>query len=277
MNHDTNLISSREGRIAALQKLNLLSNTFMSVALQDEETCQYVLRILLGIEDLVVREVRTQYTISKITSHGAILDVLAEDSNGKIYNIEIQKRDTLDHGRRTRFYHSMIDSEFLQKGKDYDELPDVHIIYISETDLWKAGRTTYSVKKFFEGTDTVYEDGVTILYVNAAIDDGTETARMMKYFKETDPEDTSQGMLSKRVHFLKCEEGGHDTMCEVMEQFIELGREEGLEIGREQGILNLVDAFREVGISDQIILQKMQDKFKLTREEAEAYLKNKKI
>lgn len=117
--------------------------------------------------------------------------------------------------------------------------------------------------------------------MNTAIDDGTETARMMKYFKEADPEDTSQDMLSKRVHFLKCEEGGHDTMCEVMEQFRELGREEGLEIGREQGleqgILNLVDAFREVGISDLIILQKMQDKFKLTREEAEAYLKNKKI
>jgi len=54
---------------------------------------------------------------------------------------------------------------------------------------------------------------------------------------------------------------------------LEIGREQGL----EQGILNLVDAFREVGISDLIILQKMQDKFKLTREEAEAYLKNKKI
>ena len=83
MNHDTNLISSREGRIAALQKLNLLSNTFMSVALQDEETCQYVLRILMGIEDLVVREVRTQYTISKITSHGQSLMCWQRTAMGK--------------------------------------------------------------------------------------------------------------------------------------------------------------------------------------------------
>ena len=117
MSGDINLISSREEKLAVLQELSLMSNVFMSVALGDKETCQYVLRILMGIDDLVVQEIRTQYTISKITSHGAVLDVLASDSRGKIYNIEIQKWDTVDHGRRTRFYGSMIDSEFLQKGK----------------------------------------------------------------------------------------------------------------------------------------------------------------
>ncbi len=54
----------------------------MSVALNDKLTCQHVLRILTGIQDLVVKEVCSQYRISKIISRDAILDILSEDSRG---------------------------------------------------------------------------------------------------------------------------------------------------------------------------------------------------
>ena len=200
-------MEARERRIAEARSLTLFSDTFMSVALKDPAACQHVLRILTGIRDLTVKEIRIQYRISKITSHDAILDILAEDSKGRMYNIEIQRKDTVDHARRTRFYSSMIDSESLAKGKTYSEMPDVYIIYISETDLWKAGKTVYPVQKSFAGTKIPYEDGVHILYVNAAVDDGSDTAKLMKYFKTSDPADMSQGDLSKRVHFLKQEEG----------------------------------------------------------------------
>ncbi len=103
------------------------------------------------------------------------------------------------------------------KGKTYADLPDVYIIYISEKDLWKAGQTSYQVEKYFKGTEVRYDDEQHILYVNAAVDDGSETARLMQYFKTADPDDMSQGDLSKRVHFLKCEEGGYEIMCEVSE------------------------------------------------------------
>ena len=183
----------------------------------------------------MVREVRTQYRISKIASHDAVLDVLAEDGEKRIYNIEIQKSEAVDHARRTRFYGAMIDSEYLVKGKDYDQLPEVHILYISEMDLWKAGKTMYEVEKRFKGTKITYEDGIHVTYVNAEIEDGTEVSQLMKYFKTTDPEDMSQGELSKRIHFLKCEEGGLKVMCEMSEKWIEEGRAEGRAEGREEG------------------------------------------
>ena len=107
------ILANHEKRVEEARKFNLLSNVFMSVALNDIPACQYVLRILTGIEDLVVKEVRSQYRISKIHSHDAILDILAEDGTGKLYNLEIQRADTIDHARRTRFYGAMIDSEYL--------------------------------------------------------------------------------------------------------------------------------------------------------------------
>ena len=149
-------IRAREQRIARIMKYTLFSDTFMNVALKDILACQYVLRILTGIPDLVVKEIRTQYRVSKISSRDAILDILSEDGEGVLYNIEVQRSSTLNHARRTRFYGSMIDSDFLQKGTDYDEMPEVRIIYISNTDIWKKKKTTYKVKKIYEDTDGSY-------------------------------------------------------------------------------------------------------------------------
>lgn len=120
-------IAKREMLVAQARKFNLLSNVFMSVALDDKAACQHILRILTGMKDLIVLEVRSQYRMSKITSHDAILDILAEDGCGNLFSIEIQRADTVDHARRIRFYGAMIDSEYLMKGKTYAGLPDVYI------------------------------------------------------------------------------------------------------------------------------------------------------
>lgn len=268
------ILAARDRRVTEARKFNLLSNVFMSVALDDKDACEYVLKILTGIKDLKVKEIRSQYRISKIHSHDAILDILAEDSTGQLYNLEIQRSETIDHARRTRFYGAMIDSEYLEKGKTYGELPDVYIIYISETDLWKAGYTVYPVKKYFENTALNYVDGQYISYVNAEVDDGSETAKLMKYFKTADPNDMTHGELSKRVHYLKCEEGGYEEMCEVSEKIyregIEDGRISGLKEGRKEGWLEsqkeTAKNLFEMGMSADTIAQALKVNVKLVQE-----------
>lgn len=241
----TSFLERKEWLVEEARSFNLLSNVFMSVALKDIPACQYVIRIITGIPDLTVKEVKLQHRISKITAHDAILDILAEDGRGRLINLEIQRKDTIDHARRTRFYAAMIDSECLEKGKEYNQMPDVHIIYISENDLWKAGKTLYNVEKRFQGTDISYDDGVYVTYVNAEVNDGSDVAKLMNYFKTADPEDMSQGDLSARVHFLKCEDGGYTEMCEVSEKIYNEGKEEG----KRETAFNM----KKKGYSDAII------------------------
>ena len=81
-----------------------------------------------------------------------------------------------------------------------------------------------------------YDDGIHVTYVNAEVDDGTAVAEMMRYFKTADPQDMSQGDLSSRVRFLKCEEGGYEIMCEMSEKWVAEGRKEGRIEGRKEGI-----------------------------------------
>ncbi len=224
----------REEQLKKVRAFTLMSDVFMSVALHDKAACQHVIRILTGKKDLTVKAVRPQYRISRLISHDAILDILAEDEEKHLYNLEIQRQDTVDHSRRTRFYGAMIDSEYLEKGKGYEELPDIHIIYISEKDLWKAGHTVYPVKKYLGGEKIPYDDGMNVVYINTAVDDGSETAALMKYFRTADPDDRSQGALSDRVRFLKCEEGGQKIMCEITEKIYNEGLTEGEARGREK-------------------------------------------
>ncbi len=245
------LISSREQRLREARRMNLLSDAFMSVALNDIPACQHVLRILMNRPKLVVKEVRTQYRVSKIASHDAVLDVLAEDEDGVLYSVEIQRPKTLDHARRTRFYGAMIDSEFLVKGAGYERMPETYIIYVSEKDIWHMGAAVYHVKKLLsvdepgreqewsEWSGIPYDDGIHVIYVNAAVDDGSETAKLMRYFRTADPGDMSQGELSRRIHFLKEEEGGEEIMCEISEKWWREGCREGEESKAYQISLNL--------------------------------------
>ncbi|MCD7771504.1 MAG: PD-(D/E)XK nuclease family transposase [Oscillospiraceae bacterium] len=204
-------------------KQNLFSDTLASVALEDIGACQHVVRTILGRDDIEIKSVKSQYRLLNVTSKDTILDAFAQDSTGRLINIEIQRRDTVDHARRIRYYGSMIDKSILDKGTYYDELPDVYIIYISETDLLNVGEAVYPVTKTLGKSGIPYDDGNHVVFANAAIDDGSEVAKLMQYFKKADPDDMSQGSLSKRIHYLKSEKGGHDEMCKVAEELYEQG------------------------------------------------------
>lgn len=58
-------IAEKERLVEQARGFDLLSNVFMSVALDDKAACQHVLRILTGIQDLSVLEVRSQYRVVK--------------------------------------------------------------------------------------------------------------------------------------------------------------------------------------------------------------------
>ncbi len=175
---------------------------------------------------------------------------MEEITEVRVKDEQLADRDRrVARARRTRFYGAMVDSEFLQKGREYHEMPEVRIIYISETDIWRKGKTVYKVKKVFEGIDSLYEDGMHVTYVNTAVNDGSEIAGLMEYFKTADPADMSQGDLSRRVHFLKCEEGGYRAMCEITDEIRREGIEEGIKEGVQQQAQMTVVNLAEMGLS----------------------------
>lgn len=259
-------LADRERMLKDLEQLTLLSDVFMSVVLSDLGACQHVVRILTGDHEIRLKSVRTQYVISKAVTRGARLDVLVEEQKSTLYHLEIENTDTMDHPRRTRFYGALTDSELLRKGAGYSALPDRRIFYISRTDIWKNGYTVYEEEKRFRQTGLLHEDGAHVTYVNAAVDDGSRIAKLMRYFRTADPFDDSEGALSKRVRFLKTEEGGREIMCEIMEKIREEGRKEGRKSGFLESSRKTALNLNRMGMPEETIARAVEEDVTVVRQ-----------
>lgn len=57
---------------------------------------------------------------------------------------------------------------------------------------------------------------------------------------------------------------------DILNQGKALGRSEGIELGRSEGIVSLIESFQEIGRDKKEVIQKLMEKYKLSKEEAEA-------
>jgi len=260
------VLRTREERLAFARSMNLFSTPFMRVVFKDKKATEYVLRILTEKPDLTVQENLTEYRISKLDSRDAVLDVIAIDHEGVFYHIEIQLASSDNHIRRVRFYSAMVDSELLEKGTKYSELPNTYIFYISLNDFMGLGEPIASVDCTIGSKKKAYDDGKHIYFVNAGVNDESKVARLMDFFKTADPNDLSHGDLSNRVHVLKCEKEGEDPMCAITQSFVDEGK-----------IIGYVECLRDVvHMNDEAIVKDIKERFQLNDYQARTFVYPKK-
>lgn len=120
-----------------------IDDTFMRGMFKDNiPLAELVLRIIVGKPDLTLTKCETQADLKRVTGARSIcLDAYAADSTGKKYDIEIQRSDNGADPHRARYHSSVMDVENLDKDQDYRELPDSYVIFITEKDYYKAGKT----------------------------------------------------------------------------------------------------------------------------------------
>ena len=187
--------------------------------MQDKAALEVALRILLQNYELIVTDVRVQYSMRNLIGHSAILDVLAEDHTGKLYNIEVQVRNSDDYQKRSRYYQANMDTAFFQKGKHYSELPDIYILFITSFDIFGKNDVCYEVKRVLDGYQEVVDNGVHELYFNTKANDDSEIARLLQYFENTDDAVTDYGALSEAVRFYKDTEEGVSAVCDEVRKY----------------------------------------------------------
>lgn len=222
-----------------LKGFRLIDDTFMTKCFETDPACaELVLRIVLNMPDLAVVEVRTQEFIENLTTRLVRLDILATDSKGRKFNIEVQRLDTGADPRRARFHCSVVDVEILDKGMKFADLPELWVVFITENDVIGKGLPLYPVERYFAGTNELFNDGSHILYVNGAYRDDSPLGRLMHDFFCTEPDEMYYGILANRARYFKKTEKGAAAMCKAMDQLfqdgIAIGRQEGRQEGRRE-------------------------------------------
>ncbi len=80
------------------------------------EAVEYILNTILERADIKVKSTKAQVEYKSATKRSITLDIQAEDADGKLVDIEIQRSDKGAGVRRARYHSSMIDRTLLSKG-----------------------------------------------------------------------------------------------------------------------------------------------------------------
>lgn len=233
------LVGTFEQKKALVAQFNLIDDTFFSVVMEHNDAAEYLLTVLLG-KPVKIIENKTQYSIRNIENHSVVLDALVEDEEHNLYNVEVQVGDKKNHERRIRYNRTAMDWSFLQKGRDFSELPETYMIFISDFDPFDMERVHYKIVQYVEGTQREYNNGVHIHYFNTAVKDGTLLSKLMQYFKDSDPNNKKFGALSKQVEYHKNQNGGVADMCKAVEEYAKEYAKEREEKSKVETIKNMI-------------------------------------
>ncbi len=227
-----------------VSKFNLTSDVFFSKVMEDKEACQEVIQIFTS-ELLLVKTVKSQYSIRNIENHSVVLDVLAEDQNGCMMNVEIHCQEDEDHVRRGRYYISSIDMSILDKGIPYEAIPDVYMIYITDQDFIGKKRGINVVDRVVRGEEVLLDNGIHEFYVNLKGGSVTpEQRELLDFIKNSKSGHKTKVFpnLARRVTMFKEEREGIEIMCEIMARERAEGKMEGK---IEGGLIKIIALVRK--------------------------------
>ena len=145
-------------------------------------------------------------------------------------------------------------------------MPDVCVIFISAFDMCRSGLPLYHVKKVVMETGQVVEDGLTEIYANAVIDNGSKFSKLMKVFTENDTYNTDEFPVTSEIKArFKFDEGGAVKMDETLQRWKNewisegeaRGEKRGEKRGRQEGAekekFKIARSMREEGVNPELI------------------------
>lgn len=255
------------------ESLSIANDFIFGKVMQNPELCKELLkRILPDLEIERIEYPERQKSIRPdADAKGIRLDVYVRDDKESVYDVEMQVSDTKELPKRSRYYQSMIDLQLIDKGQVYSKLSRSYIIFICLFDIYGKGRHIYSFEHICkEDRSTFMGDETVTIFLNAKgtrDDIWPELKAFLDYVAGKKVKDTFVEKMAAAVEKAKKNrKWRHEYMTLWMRD------QENIEKGMEKGILGMVSTLKELDIPDTTIIQKLQEKFMLTKAEAEGYL-----
>ena len=177
------MVNLRADTRESIAKLTLMDDIFMNKVFEnDTERTALLLRIILNNDKIKVVKAVTQQKLKNLSGHDLQLDILAQEENGKLFNVEVQNHSSGAAARRARYHLSLLDAHSLPKGEVYQKLPDNYVIFITQYDVLKGGLPIYHINRRIEENNVDFADGSHIIYVNNKIKDNTKPYPLSRTF-----------------------------------------------------------------------------------------------
>lgn len=160
----------------------------------------------------------------------------------------------------------------IDKGQSYKKLNPSYVIFICQFDLFHMGRHIYTFENICrEDKNISLGDGAVKIFLNA---DGkmNDVSRELKAFLDyVAGKKSEDAFVNKLEEAVKAAKKNREWRREYMTLLMR--DQENIEKGIEKGIRGRVSALKELNIPDATIMQKIREKFDLSGEEAESYIR----
>lgn len=234
--------------IDRIKHFRLMDDIFMTKCFESDLECtELVLRIVMERPDLKVERVKVQSVYKNLQGRSLTLDIDATDSKGRRFNIEVQRADSGATPRRARYHASVMDANALKAQDDFEALPEIYVIFITEHDVLGGGLPLYHIDRCIKEMKTPFDDGEHFLFVNGECRDDSPLGRLMHDFFCTNPDDMHYAPLRERARYFKEDEKGVMIMSSASEELREEGRKEG-----ENRLAKLISFLLKNGKQDEI-------------------------
>ena len=245
----------QEKDLQRLEQLRPIDDDFMRCLLKDNvPLAEFVLRIITDRKDLTITDCETQRDMKRLAGARSIcLDAYGTDSDGKKYDLEIQKAGDGADPHRARYHSSVLDVENLHSGQEFKELPDTYTIFITEKDFYGMGEPVYPIERMNLASGMPFADGEHILYVNGEYRGDSDLGKLMHDFSCTKADDMNFELMAESTRYLKEDPKGVSMMCKIMEDMRnETLKESAVNTARRMiidGILTLEKISEYAGLS----------------------------
>ena len=219
-----------------------------------------------GIEIRSISRSEVQKRLFSPESRDVIFDCYAETEDGMRMAVEVQNDPSRFSYIREGFYLSKL-RVMEDKGKDYDDMLPVYLIILHRHDPYrKYNLPIYRKSCYIENTGIKYSDGMNVLRVNGDyMERGDIIGDMMRSMKAVRPEESELGLYKDTLNDIRKEIEMGYTFKDLLNQSWNEGLAEGEAKGKAEGIkegeirgrsderVNLIEKFRSLGVSEELI------------------------
>ena len=230
-----------------------IDDTMFQKMCEDKAARQEMISTFL--EDAVtVIEVVPQDSVMNLQGRSVRLDCLCRLSDGTYVLVEVQKADDDDHEERVRYNASVVTANKTPKSVKFRDVARIISIFISRFDIFGDGLPIYHVDRVVRETQKVQKNGLTEIYVNAAVKKrdnalNANVSDLMALFTDRDSLDYGKfPEFSRRKNAFTNTEEGVTEMCEKIERYYHSRLQQELFSFVSRGSMTLEIAAKEANL-----------------------------
>ncbi|MDD2957068.1 MAG: Rpn family recombination-promoting nuclease/putative transposase [Lachnospiraceae bacterium] len=242
------------------QDLDLTDAFLFASAMEDPETCQIVLELILGRSIGPVQvQVERSFLFSKDYRY-VRFDVFAKDTTEVSYDVEMQNSHKEELPKRARYHQAEMDAVCLQPGQDFTDLPDCFVVFICSFDPFSSQLYRYTYEEICRETGEALGDRTCKIFLSTKGTNEADVPReLVDFLKYVEDSTDSCAAKTKNVQIKRLNqkltslkksrrlEERYMTLQEMLDDQRAEGKAEG-----SQRILSLVARMLQDGLSEDI-------------------------